>query len=122
MVEECDESLGGSASSDRVQVDVVPVNNTTELKEPQVDGVGYVTVNHIMDKAPRAKIQEYTAQDPTLAISEALLIRIMNGIMVRACPMQEREVVSVPSECVICFIENIIKTLRQHSNVNHFTR
>ena len=30
LVEESDESLGGSASSDRVQVDVVPENNTTE--------------------------------------------------------------------------------------------
>ena len=36
--------------------------------------------------------------------------------------MQDREVVSVASECVICFIENIIKTLRQQPNVNHFTR
>ena len=72
LVEEFDESLGGSAFSDRVHVDVVPENNTTELKEPQVDGVGDVTVDQIMDKAPRAKIQEYTAQDPTLAVIRSL--------------------------------------------------
>ena len=61
LVEESDESLGGSASSDRVRADVVPENSTTESKEPQVDSVGDVTVDQIMDKAPRA---EYTAQDP----------------------------------------------------------
>ena len=60
MVEESDESLGGSASSDRVQVDVVPENNTTVAKESLVDSVGDVTVDQIMDMAPRAKIKENT--------------------------------------------------------------
>ena len=46
---------------------------------PYTDSIDDVTVDQIMDKAPRAKIREYTAQDPTLAFIRSLADKDSEG-------------------------------------------